>query len=186
MKKRARSVEIRSPSPRKERWAAIAAIAIIGLAAAITIAIQIRGPGLEDGLLPNQIAFSELPADDRRTIDALDRALIDAEGARARSGRWPPLAMPGVVMRASGDSVNYIVSSLGRSAVLVLIQEIGESTTDRAALALDERHRWLSNGAIVHRSIWTRPDYDALGGGTIERPGELGWREVRGWSHEKR
>jgi hypothetical protein len=171
---RDRSVEVRSPSSRRELFGVLGAVAIIGGAAAVTLAVGLTG-GAPEALGPNEVAFSSLGAVDRaRFQEGLDR-LREAEGVRASRGGW--VAVEGFEMRAAGPTINY--SAQGDRALLILIQETGERANDVRGTR-DERHRILSNGALIHRSLWIR-DRGSSDPRVIERPGEEGWREVRGF-----
>lgn len=202
-KKRRGTVEVRSSSARRE------AIALLPIALAIGfVALFVaRGPcGASDrspqaGLLAHQKRFRDLAPGEQRIFRELQEGIAEAEGSRSSVGRWPiieELASTGVPpfvpaprdrdrwsweFRESNEGANYLglPRSPTDSAWLVLLQESGERVKVELGekIELDEFHRQLSDGTLIHVSTWMRtgPPKERSEE-VIARPETAGWTQI--------
>lgn len=195
-----RTVEARSPSAKKETVVVIG-VAVLVLAAGLVLAPgPTRGPEAPTSaeLLPYQRLFSTLPPEDQLRYRELLEGVVEAENLRAKSGTWPtvealrdvgvPPFVPNPVQkgtltwsqRGQAPVYNYLGQPNGAGvAWLVLLQESGDRLGKEVPTVadLDEQHHLLSNGEIIHFSVWRRdsaPTDDAL----IILPMTEGWTQI--------
>lgn len=195
-----RTVEARSPSAKKETVLVIG-VAVLVLAAGLVLA---PGPGrgpeprAAGELLPYQRLFSSLPEEEQLRYRELLEGVVEAENLRAESGQWPsvealraagvPPFLPNPIdkgalswsQRGQAPVYNYLGGRDGGGAAwLVLLQESGDRLGKEVPTVadLDEQHRLLSNGEIIHFSVWRRdsaPAKDEL----IILPMTEGWTQI--------
>ncbi len=197
-----RTVEILPPSVRAEtanvlRFAA-AVVAILWIYLANT------GPGAAGGgqeprdLLPYQTLFRDLPPGEQRTFRELQEGLLEAEGARGVTGRWPEapaLAAQGIPpfapdptakgaayawsLRQQGTLINYLGLPAGPSAPawLLSIQEPEPGAPPDRSPA-DEQHHRLADGTVLHVSIWSHRDGSRVAAGLFPLPHADGWTQL--------
>lgn len=199
-----RTIEVRSPSAREETLAALRlGFAIIFASMAlISLRPDARDPSRDGaGLFPFQRLFADLPAAERRTFSALREALVEAENLRVSEGRWPtaaqlealgvppfaddPIAQGRLTWtsRESSVGLNYLgIPPPGSSArpFLLLVQDSGEPAQPgtSSSTPLDEGHRRLPGGALIHVSIWVLEGDRAPSAGVIDKPLHEGWIQI--------
>lgn len=142
---------------------------------------------------------ADLPPEDRQSYEALRRSVDRVEAIRASAGSWPSIRVlgeRGVAPFARDDAGPYYdwsflkaedrVSYAGRPAVnrgsdlMLVVQEPKDPLAHPSGAPRDPSHRMLPDGSVIHVSIWMRPHRDdPITAGVLERPAELGWREVR-------
>lgn len=195
-----RTVEARSPSAKKETVVVIG-VAVLVLAAGLVLAPgPTRGPeALPSGeLLPYQRLFSTLPPEDQLRYRELLEGVMEAESLRAESGAWPtvetlitagiPPFVPNPILkgtltwaqRGQAPVYNYLGQPNGAGvAWLVLLQESGDRLGKEVPTVadLDEQHHLLSNGEIIHFSVWRR-DSASTDDELIILPMTEGWTQI--------
>jgi hypothetical protein len=200
----ARRVEIRPPSVRSETvnvlrcaGAIVLVVAVYLLRPASDVARENRA---ERNLLPYQTLVQDVPSTEQRIFRELQEGLLEAERLRSTSGKWPevpalsadgipPFAPDPTAKGASyhwrvlnqGVFTNYlgIPSTADAPAWLLVIREpeLG-SAPDLAPN--DEEHHRLTDGTVLHVSIWKVPERSRVSGGlvAIQRPELEGWTQL--------
>jgi hypothetical protein len=149
-------------------------------------------------LAPFQKLFPDLDPRGQRMFRALHEGLLEAENIRSATGTWPAvavLAQGGIppfaadpiadrekyawTFRHEGIYVNY----LGRPAApnlpafLLLIQEpTPGAPPDRTPN--DEQHHRLTNGDVLHVSVWMHGDGAQVADGILSLPQTSGWTQL--------
>lgn len=136
-----------------------------------------------------QVRFQAQPQDVQRTYRELDCALEDIVRMRSATGKWPAVAqLAGELvdpfprgtweLRDENGVLNYV--SVGVTpAYLLCIQEPppGSGAAGHQPGPLDEFHRRLVDGTVVHTGVWMhaapRASKDAL-----DAPQRDGWTEI--------
>jgi hypothetical protein len=199
-----RRVEIRPPSVRSETMNVLrAAGAII-----ILVAVYLIRPASDRGratspqrdLLPYQTLVRDVPAIEQRVFRELQEGLLEAERVRSETGKWPEvaaLAADGIPpfaadptektpcrwrMLSQGMFTNYfgVPSAQDAPAWLLVIRE-PELGSAPELTPNDEEHHRLTDGTVLHVSIWTVPERSRTSGGllAVQRPELEGWRQLR-------
>jgi hypothetical protein len=194
-----RTIEVLPPSARREAQVVLAVAAAIVVGAVLVIAPG-HG-GVRDGaragdLLPFQVLFRDAPAPVERMYRELQEGLLEAERRRAATGRWPAvevLAADGIPpfaparppyrwrLAQDGPVVNYLGHpEPDGPAFLALVQEPDSGVVDPGAgAALDEFHHRLSDGTLLHVSIWFRaPAAGVPDDRPLAQPAATGWTQV--------
>lgn len=203
-----RTVELRSPSSRDElRLVLRAAAAIVfgtlffaGMHAGYGDASNTLGA---NDLLPFQIRFRDAPADVQRTYREMQEGLTEMLMRRAADGAWPtvdtlareeipPFAVDALdragvrwTMGRSGLVVNYrgvpTVAGADPAEYLILVQEPDPTSGERPSspAVVDEEHRLLPDGTLLHATCWTRTTPPSEDPGPIARPDLAGWSQIR-------
>jgi hypothetical protein len=198
--------EVRSSSVQAETlWVARAGMAIL-LVSSFAIFAQ-RGASVEGAasplLQPYQRLFADLDAPTQRMVRSLREAMLEAEQAREKTGRWPPvdqLAADGIPPFASDpiDSAGYrwgqaheglYVSYRGAAVVGAARPELMLLFIEPDSKALrmpgekpppvDEQHHTLLDGTALHVSIWMRlPGPTSDPAPVSAFPAASGWTQV--------
>jgi hypothetical protein len=157
--------------------------------------------GPNDGLLPFQVLFRDLPSTDQRVFRAMQEGAGEAERLRTAEGAWPTTAsladggIPPFVrdpldkadLRWSERSERLVVNYLGVSAAtgssqafLILIQEPDPLTGEKAPQpgAVDEEHQLLTDGTLLHVTYWKNA-VPNVRPGVIGDPAMAGWTQIR-------
>lgn len=155
-------------------------------------------------LMPFQVLFRDQDPASQRLFRTLQEGLAEIEIRRASSKAWPEvtaLAAEGIppfapdpqdrgaiawTLRRKSYVVNYLgapVPGSGRRPWLLLFEEPQPDNPDvshRQLVVLDEEHRRLSDGTILHVSVWIGPDGAAAGEDVLFRPLliKTGWKQV--------
>lgn len=196
-----RSISLRPPSGRQETLHVLRFGAVVLIATWVGVAGD-AGPGAKrtptSDLLPYQLPLSSLKTADQRAFRLLQEGVIEAERARAAAGQWPtvsalsaqgipPFAPDPITardgyawsVRRSGFVIDYVgvPSVLTRSAFLLRIQEPAPGDPpDRAPL--DETHHRLTDGTLLHVSIWIHPRKTMPSPVVSSVPPDAGWSQV--------
>jgi hypothetical protein len=200
-----RTVEVRPPSARDEESAVFLSAVFIVLCVIYIVAFEVYDGGAKQrdrGLLPFQVLFSDLPAEEQRVFRAMREGFDEALVQHGQSGAWPDvarLAADGVPPFASDpldrSRLRWRMSSEGLAtsyvgipeeagafpAYLVRIQAPDPQAIERLGqpnAALDEEHRALPDGTLLHVTYWRReraPSDDAAG----PDPARDGWTQIR-------
>jgi Family of unknown function (DUF6162) len=192
-----RTVDVRPPSGRREAGLVMAAGAAIVFGALLLIAPGSRDSGSRArDLLPFQMLFRDAPPPVQRMYRDMQEGLLEAEHRRAATKRWPAVATlaaegipPFAVTRPpyrwgfaqDGVFVNYVgVPERDGPAFLALVQEPDPDAIDIAPAGLvDEFHHRLSDGTLLHASIWFRAAAaDVPADRPLTQPAAAGWTEV--------
>jgi hypothetical protein len=201
-----RTIEVRPLSFARETGAVIRAILLIGFWAAMLIGAE-RGtggpgrPGAAPGpvLPPDEIAVASLPAADQRLFNLVREGIAAAEQHRGRTGAWPTveaLAARGVPpfatdpidrggyqwsLRRDGLVLAYLgvpAAGSGRASFAIVIAEPEPGTPADPTTPVDEVHHRLSDGTLIHVTVWRTPDRRTLSAAVISPPLEDGWQAV--------
>jgi hypothetical protein len=177
---------------------------VLGLAAAVMVLLGIyfglKTSVTESGrLLPYQMLVRDLVTSDQAMFAALRQSLLDAEKARAITGRWPEAAAVTSLPRTTpgGEpSPGTAMYSWKRSAVGVVTHYLGlpgQDASDSAWLMVirepepgvptdsapnDEEHHRLSDGTVLHVSIWTHRFGGQVDPAFVAQPEAAGWTQV--------
>jgi hypothetical protein len=197
-------VEVRPPSDRDEAGAVFLSAVFVVLCVIYIIAFEVYDGAAKKpdrGLLPYQVLFSDLGPVDQRTFRQMREGFDEALLGFGRSGEWPAvarLAADGVPpfaadpldqsglrweLRSDGLGASYlgVPTAPGElPAYLVRIQAPDPRAIERLGptTALDEEHRALPDGALLHVTYWRRngaPAADSTG----RDPARDGWTQIR-------
>lgn len=170
----------------------------VGLVVLVAVYFGVRSSTPETGtLLPYQMLVRDLVAGDQATFEALRQTLLDAEGARAASGRWPDAPsltrLPASNQAGGGSGALY---SWRQQSQGVITHYVGLPAQDASAAAWmiairepepgvptdtapnDEEHHRLPDGTVLHVSIWTHRFGGQLEPAFTAQPESAGWTEV--------
>src|SRR5262245_5990854 len=201
-----RTVQVHPPSRHGEAVAVLRAVATILFGALLVIMLRSGaggfgpGGGLRAGDLQSfQRLFGAVDPELQRAYRELQEGLIEAENSRVEAGTWPApeaLAAQGVPPFAAdptrkvryawslsrdGLCVSYrgIPASAVAPELLAWIQEpapgYGETIDPKAPR--DEVHHRLSDGTVLHVSIWFRPP-GSTPAGTVAEPLKAGFLQI--------
>lgn len=155
---------------------------------------EVADPGR---LLPYQTLMRDLITADQTMFDALKQALRDAEATRSATGRWPdvpalsslPSVTPGdgslrtaYVWRVETQGViTHYVGVPGEDASapawMIAIKEPEPGVpTDTAPN--DEEHHRLTDGTVLHVSIWTHRFGSQTDRTFLPQPEVGGWTQI--------
>jgi hypothetical protein len=198
----ARTVEILPPSIRRETLVvgqiAVIVVAAVALYLANTAWSPSAGQTRVSDLMPYQALVRDRPSNDQRMFRELQEGLLEAERVRSATGGWPaPAALAAQsippfapdptrpenyvwTVTQHGTFVNYraLPSVTGVPAWLLLIQEPDKGAPPDPAKEDEEHHR-LSDGSMLHVSIWTHADGTDLPAHFISLPQVEGWTQLR-------
>lgn len=199
-----RRVEIRPPSVRSET------VNVLRVAGAIVVivAVYLISPSSDTSgdnragrnLLPYQTLVRDVPSAEQRIFRELQEGLLEAERLRSTTGKWPevsalsadgipPFAPDPTAKGASyrwrvlnaGVFTNYlgIPSAPDAPAWLLVIREPELGSAPDLAPDDEEHHR-LTDGTVLHVSIWDVREGARVSGGllAIQRPETEGWRQL--------
>jgi len=202
-----RTVDVVSPSLDGELvWllntAAFILVVVIYVVAFETVGSGRAGSvGPNDGLLPFQVLFRDLPSTDQRVFRAMQEGAGEAARLRVVDGAWPTtasLADGGIPPFArdpldkadlhwSERSEQLVVNYLGVSpatgsaeAFLILIQEPDPVMGEKAPQpgVVDEEHQLLTDGTLLHVTYWKNAE-PSVRAGVIGDPAMAGWTQIR-------
>lgn len=197
-----RTVEILPPSIRGETM-------IVGQLAAVIIAIVAfylantawntnSSQARTGNLMPYQVLVRDRPSTEQRMFRELQEGLLEAQRVRSMSGGWPApaaLAVQGIppfapdptrgdayvwTVTQHGTFVNYRAtpSVTGVPAWLLLVQEPDRGAPPDQSLEDEEHHR-LTDGTMLHVSIWTHVDGTEVPARFVSLPQVEGWTQLR-------
>lgn len=199
-----RTVEVEPPSRADEGFAVFLAAGFVVLCVIYIVAFEVYdvpAARQDRGLLPFQTLFADLPPEEQRIFrqmqEGFDEALVEHE----RDGEWPGverLARSGVPPfvrdpldqartrweRRSEDPVTIYLgvptAPWTFPSYLIRIQPPDPQAIERlnARTALDEEHRALPDGTLLHVTYWRRdraPDGDV----GMQDPARAGWVQIR-------
>jgi hypothetical protein len=198
-----RTVELESPSAAEEgSWVFLTA-AFICLCVIYVVAFQSFGRQATEaslGLLPYQTLFRDLPGDQQRVLRAMQEGVAEAVVARDASGDWPgvaPLAEQGIPPFAFDPldraklqwaehrgrlAVDYVGVPRDGAApfFLIAVREPEPGGSEQPVPGVvDEEHRALADGALVHVTFWTHAPGAAPPSEIIADPALRGWTQIR-------
>lgn len=171
----------------------------VGVATLVALYLGLRSSVLDRGangtLMPYQMLVRDLVSADQTDFTRLRESLLEAESARAQTGRWPEAAAVSAlpVSGASADASaykwartqrNFVVNYLGlpegdvsAPAWLLRIQEPDPATpTDSAPN--DEEHHRLPDRTVLHVSIWTHRFGGQVTPDFFIKPETAGWTQL--------
>ncbi|MEO8604389.1 MAG: hypothetical protein ABI629_17580 [bacterium] len=199
-----RTVEVESPSAFDEgSWVFLAA-AFVCLCVIYVVAFQTFGRSAREAgistMLPYQTLFRDLPGGEQRVLRAMLEGVSEAVAERDADGAWPsPDALAGAGIppfapdpldraklqwseRRAPFSVDYVgAASAGSDATLYLVavREPEPGGSERPVPGvLDEEHRALADGTLVHVTFWKRAT-GAPPAQLVADPALLGWTQIR-------
>lgn len=186
-----RTVVVASPSGRRETLGVVRAAAVVVVVWIFVAGLQRGSAGVDQPLGTYQVLFRDQPEDVQRMYRELSTGLEDAIRMRTPSGEWPsieelrkdfvgPFAGSGKLtweLRKKGALINYLGHPAsgppGRTWLLLLQENVSHPET----AALDEFHRKLPNGTLLHVGIWNHTD-PRIGSDPLWMPEREGWTEV--------
>lgn len=158
----ARVVEVRPPKAQRE------GLIVLGVAAGITLLsgahiALFSAPHAQVAKRTGEVLFIDLRFEQQRAFRELQEGLLEAERLRSDKGHWPtvqelsaeqipPFAAGGWHSIETNQGLNY-TGKAGETTFLALIQEPGEWAAP-GSVKLDEDHRQLRDGEMLHVSIW--------------------------------
>jgi hypothetical protein len=196
-----RTVEILPPSVRKETLVVgqlvVVVVAIVGFYLANT-AWSAGNDTRAGDLLPYQALVRDRPSSDQRMFRELQEGLLEAERVRSATGGWPPpaaLAEQSIppfapdptrpekytwAVTQHGAFVDYRATPAvtGLPAWLLLVQEPDKGAPPDPAKEDEEHHR-LTDGTMLHVSVWTHAEGLDLPAHFISLPQVEGWTQLR-------
>jgi hypothetical protein len=202
-----RTVDVLPPSASGETHLVLRAAAAIVFGAFFVSALHASDRGNDSGpqgrdLAPFQMLFRDATPTVQRMFREIQAGLIKAEDMRVATKRWPAVealaaqAIPPFPLADSpyrwrllqeGVYAAYLGAPAPESdapALLALIQEPepGSVETVIPATPPDELHHRLSDGTLLHVSVWFRPGGlppdDQVTMATLARPSAAGWTQV--------
>jgi hypothetical protein len=202
-----RTVEVLPPSASGETRLVLRAAAAIVFGVLFVSGLQASDRGNDGVLQARDLApFQTLSRDATPTVQRMFRelqaGLIEAENMRVATKRWPAvetLAAQGIPPFPSADSpyrwrllqagvyaayVGAPVPGSDAPAFLALIQEPEPGYVEpvQPATPPDQLHHRLSDGTLLHVSVWFRPDSPAADDqetmSTLARPFAAGWTQL--------
>jgi hypothetical protein len=199
-------VTVTSPSARRETWAVARAVFHLVYWSALLVSAQTyRAPNASDAGAalaapsPFERPFQDLPSADQRLFRSVQEGLVEAERARASTGRWPdvdalarayvrpfapdPIDRGGYTWRLArrGLAVDYVgtpTAGSGREGIFVVILEPEPNAPDDPLLQPDETHHRLTGGPMIHASIWMGPPLVDAASAFAEVLPERGYRQI--------
>ncbi|HEX4348419.1 MAG TPA: hypothetical protein VHZ73_12660 [Vicinamibacterales bacterium] len=196
------TVEIRPPSVRRETLIvgqlAIVIVAAVAFYLANTAWSSSGGQTRVSDLMPYQALVRDRPSTDQRMFRELQEGLLEAERVRSTSGGWPapaalaeqsippfaadPTRPERYVWTATqhGAFVDYLGTPqvTGVPAWLLLVQEPDKGAPPDPAKEDEEHHR-LTDGTMLHVSVWTHADGTDLPAHFVSLPQVEGWTQLR-------
>ena len=202
-----RTVDVLPPSASGEARLVLRAAAAIVFGALFVSGLHASDRGNDSGpqardLAPFQVLFRDAAPTVQRMFREIQEGLLEAENMRVATKRWPAvetLAAQGIPPFPLADSpyrwrllqegvyAAYVGAPAPGSdapAFLALIQEPepGYVETVMPATPPDELRHRLSDGTLLHVSVWFRPDGlapdDQATTATLARPFAAGWKQV--------
>ena len=202
-----RTVEVLPPSASGEARLVLRTAAAIVFGALFVSGLHASDRGSDSGPYardpaPSQMLFRDATPTVQRMFRDIREGLIEAENMRVATKRWPavetlaaqgippfPLADPPYRWRLlqAGVYAAYVGAPAPGSeapAFLALIQEPepGYVETVMPAAPPDELHHRLTDGTLLHVSVWFRPDGlaadDQATIATLARPFAAGWKQI--------
>jgi hypothetical protein len=153
---------------------------------------------VQRSLLPFQAIVATLPSESQSMFRELQVSLLEAETIRSAEGAWPDAvrlkadlvepfspnpALKGAAYEWALLRDRLIVDYLGRPqraaapAWLVRVMEPDPSLPPEAFVE-DEEHDRLLDGSVLHVSIWTHPEGNAVPARVGALPQAEGWIQV--------
>lgn len=199
-----RTVEVKPPSARDEESAVFLTAVFIVLCVIYVVAFEVYDGGVtkrDRGLLPFQVLFADLPAEEQRIFRAMREGFDEALRVHGQNGPWPEvakLASDGVPpfatdpldrsrLRWTARTEGLVTTYLGipeesgaNPAYLIRIQAPDPQAIERSgtAAAADEEHRPLPDGTLLHVTYWRR-DRSPADGAVPDDPARDGWSQIR-------
>jgi len=198
-----RTVEVESPSAGDEgSWVFLSA-AFVCLCVIYVVAFQTVGQRASVaslGLLPYQTLFRDLPSPEQRALRAMQEGVAEAVAARDADGAWPSaaaLAEQGIPPFATDPldraklewnehraplAVDYLgVPHAGAGPLfLIAVREPEPGGSEQPVPGvIDEEHRALANGALVHVTFWKHAAGGPVPSELIADPALRGWTQIR-------
>jgi len=201
-----RTHEIRPPSGRAETWAVARAAFHILYWSALLVSAQTYDPrrpadgaAIAGAPSPFERRFQDLDAADQRLFRSVQEGLAEAERRRSATGRWPTadeLAREGVppftadpidraryawTFERTGTAVNYVGTpalDAGRETLVLLITEPDPGTPQDPLALEDEVHHRLTEGTMIHATVWMGPPLGAMRGAVSMLAPDQGYKQV--------
>ncbi len=201
------SVQVRSPSVRRETWRFLLWCAAVLTVCASAVAWRVRASDSSVGnspeRLPYQQHFSVLDDANQRRFLELREGILEIENLRGREGRWPSVetlhaqALPPVVsgvpdaqplqwqMRAYGDYVNYTAfpdSGTGKQWLILFIEPPKGllKAPNEPPPPRDEEHHTLSDGTALHVTVWVADASSGAPQGVLPTPAMENFTQLLG------
>lgn len=200
-----RTVEVHPPSQSDEGAFAFLAAVFVVLCVIYVVAFERYGAGPNTARrtapsLPYQVLFRDLPTAQQRQFRQMEEGLGEAMAVRARGGEWPAvdaLATDGIPPFApdaldktglrwrllrDGLVALYVGTPTagGAPAWMIRVQEPDPLAAEQASAnaPVDEEHRALPDGRLLHVTFWTRRN--AVASAAIPAdPALAGWSQIR-------
>ena len=185
----------------RERFAilALAGLVVTVVAGYLLFRSSVLGEGAGASLTPYQMLVRDLVSTEQPMFGRLQQAVIEAEAARAQTGRWPePAALQGLppLLPTAVESVAAPAFKWTRTQERSVINYLGLPTDDEAAAAWllriqepdpntpvdvapnDEVHHRLPDGTVLHVTIWTHRFGGRVSPAFALQPELTGWTQL--------
>jgi hypothetical protein len=121
-----------------------------------------------------QREIDELTAPQRRFVVELRAALRDAEGQRS-NGHWPEMLSNGMRLRQQRLAVNYLTEAHGLRWLVLILEPDPRVPSEN--VPLDDEHHQLSDGTLLHVTVWTQALAESAPQGVTAFPAAEGFVE---------
>ena len=185
----------------RERFAilALAGLVVTLVAGYLLFRSSALGEGAGASLTPYQMLVRDLVSSEQLMFGRLQLAVIEAEAARAQTGRWPePAALGGLpaLLPIADESLPAPACTWTRTQERGVINYLGRPTDDEAAAAWllriqepdpntpvdvapnDEVHHRLPDGTVLHVTIWTHRFGGRVSPAFVLQPELTGWTQL--------
>jgi hypothetical protein len=116
--------------------------------------------------------LSALTAAQQARHAELRKALLEAEKAP-----WPPSLREGFPLSKQGFYVNYVGEADGLRWLVLVVEPDPRLPPDPSPL--DDEHHRLSDGRMLHVSVWTQPLTEAKPQNVVAWPAAEGWTQPK-------
>jgi hypothetical protein len=125
-----------------------------------------------------QRPVSELTEPQQKFFKTLREVLRKAEAERAKDKKWPEASgifPPGFVLSQQGIYVNYSGESEGLRWLVLFIEPDPRFPAEK--VPEDDEHHVLSDGTMIHVTVWTQALKEPLSQRVTAFPAAEGWVE---------
>ncbi len=124
-------------------------------------------------------SVSDLSQAQQQFYTQLRRQLLEAERERGQTKHWPQaegVFPAGFQLRQHGLYINYVGEAEGLRW-LVLFIEPDKRVAPEKPSPEDDEHHFLSDGTLLHVTVWTQPQDEVMPQEIVAFPAAEGWLE---------